>query len=248
MTHVLMILPAFNEEENILETAAQIRAYEPPPDVQVDYLVINDGSSDSTAAVCRRNGIPCLTLVQNLGIGGAVQTGYLYAVRKGYDIAVQFDGDGQHDILSLGPLIAPIIDGTSDFVVGSRFLDGTSGFRSTLMRRIGIRFLSAMIRIVSHIRLTDVTSGYRAAGRDALKFLSEHYPADYPEPESIVSLYKSGFRITEAPVNMFKRAHGRSSINFGKSVYYMFKVSFAILCSGIQRKEARPHADSTAAD
>ena len=147
MTRVLMILPAFNEEENILQTVAQIRAYKPPPDTLVDYLVINDGSSDNTAAVCRRNGVPCLTLVQNLGIGGAVQTGYLYAVEKDYDIAVQFDGDGQHDILSLGTLIAPIMDGTSDFVVGSRFLDGTSDFHSTLMRRIGIRFLSAMIWI-----------------------------------------------------------------------------------------------------
>lgn len=243
-----MILPAFNEEENILQTVAQIRTYEPPPDVWVDCLVINDGSADNTAAVCRCNGVPCLTLIQNLGIGGAVQTGYLYAVDKGYDIAVQFDGDGQHDILSLSTLIAPIIEGTSDFVVGSRFLDDTSAFRSTLLCRIGIRFLSTIIRVVTHIRLTDVTSGYRAAGRSALRFLSEYYPADYPEPESIVSLYKSGFRITKVPVNMFKRAHGRSTIDFGKSIYFMLKVSFAILCAGIQRKEAKPRADSSAAN
>ena len=243
MTKVLMILPAFNEEENILNTARQIESYTPPEGVQVDYIVINDGSQDNTAAVCKQNGIPCLTLVQNLGIGGAVQTGYIYAARKGYDIAVQFDGDGQHDINSLGALVMPIIEGKSDFVVGSRFLqEGASGFKSTFMRRVGIRYLSLMIRLVSRIKPTDATSGYRAAGKEAIKFLSLHYPTDYPEPESLVTLYKSGFHITEAPVNMFERAHGRSSINFTKSIYYMIKVSFAILCAGMQRKVARPNA------
>ena len=233
---VLLIVPAYNEEANIervvqtiVDYAAQETAY------QLDYIIINDGSTDNTAAICRERGFHTIHLVQNLGIGGAVQTGYLLANRKGYDAAVQFDGDGQHDIHSLSALLEPIMRDECDFVIGSRFL-GTGEFRSTQMRRVGIRFLTGMIRLCSGCRLTDPTSGFRAANRRAIAFLSNRYPVDYPEPESIISLSKCMFRIQEAPVNMFERSGGTSSISPWKSVYYMFKVSLAILCTGFQRK------------
>ena len=233
---VLLIVPAYNEEANIervvqtiVDYAAQETAY------QLDYIIINDGSTDNTAAICRERGFHTIHLVQNLGIGGAVQTGYLLANRKGYDAAVQFDGDGQHDIHSLSALLEPIMRDECDFVIGSRFL-GTGEFRSTQMRRVGIRFLTGMIRLCSGCRLTDPTSGFRAANRRAIAFLSNRYPVDYPEPESIISLSKCMFRIQEAPVNMFERSRGTSSISPWKSVYYMFKVSLAILCTGFQRK------------
>lgn len=167
---VLLIVPAYNEEANIervvqtiVDYAAQETAY------QLDYIIINDGSTDNTAAICRERGFHTIHLVQNLGIGGAVQTGYLLANRKGYDAAVQFDGDGQHDIHSLSALLEPIMRDECDFVIGSRFL-GTGEFRSTQMRRVGIRFLTGMIRLCSGCRLTDPTSGFRAANRRAIAF------------------------------------------------------------------------------
>lgn len=240
-----MILPAYNEEGNIVNTVSQIRKYRETQNlpVEVDYLVINDGSLDSTERVCRENGIHCLSLVQNLGIGGAVQTGYLYAAENGYDIAVQFDGDGQHDPNSLGTLIRPILDGEADFTVGSRFLEESSDFHSTFLRRVGIKYLSFLLQLAggkaAGPRIRDVTSGYRAANRDVISFLARNYPVDYPEPESLVNLRKNGFRIREVPVNMFERAEGKSSIGFLKSIYYMIKVTCAILCAAIQGKEVR---------
>lgn len=237
MKKVLLIIPAYNEEKNIKATVDNVLSHSPGTAYQLDYIVVNDGSRDGTKELCRREGIRCLSLVQNLGIGGAVQTGYLYAQQNGYDIAVQFDGDGQHDIASLDALVAPVLNEEADFTVGSRFIDGTSDFRSTFMRRLGIRYLSLLIRIVSGGKIKDPTSGYRAAGRKAIAFLSSNYPADYPEPESIVVLLKKGFRLREVQVNMFERASGKSSINFWKSIYYMFKVSLAILCTSMQRKE-----------
>ena len=157
---LLLIIPAYNEEANILNTVAQIRRFQSTAmeQVTVDYIVINDGSTDRTEQVCRENGINCLSLIRNLGIGGAVQTGYMYAYQKGYDIAVQFDGDGQHDIRSLPDLIRPILSGQADFVVGSRFLEGNNTFQSTFMRRLGIRNLSFLIRLVCRVRVMDVTS------------------------------------------------------------------------------------------
>lgn len=167
---VLLIVPAYNEEANIervvqtiVDYAAQETAY------QLDYIIINDGSTDNTAAICRERGFHTIHLVQNLGIGGAVQTGYLLANRKGYDAAVQFDGDGQHDIHSLSALLEPIMRDECDFVIGSRFL-GTGEFRSTQMRRVGIRFLTGMIRLCSGCRLTDPTSGFRRPTGEPLLF------------------------------------------------------------------------------
>ena len=201
---------------------------------------MNDGSRDGTGELCRREGIQCLSLVQNLGIGGAVQSGYLYALQNGYDIAVQFDGDGQHDIASLDALVAPVLNEEADFTVGSRFIDGTSDFRSTFMRRLGIRYLSLVIRIVSGGRIKDPTSGYRAANRKAIAFLSSNYPADYPEPESIVALMKKGFRLREVQVNMFERAQGKSSISFWKSICLKYPWQFCVqVCKERRKTECR---------
>ena len=202
----------------------------------LDYIVINDGSTDKTECICREKGIRAIHLSQNLGIGGAVQTGYLFARKKGYDIAVQFDGDGQHDIGSLEPLIAPILAEKADFVVGSRFIQGKSAFQSTVMRRLGIRLLSTIIHLFARVRIMDPTSGFRAANQKAIEFLARNYPVDYPEPESIVELSKNAFQITEVQVNMFDRMGGTSSISPWKSVYYMYKVSLAIICTSFQRR------------
>lgn len=228
---VLLIVPAFNEAANMKTTVEQILHFRPAGSYTLDYLVINDGSTDETGQICRDNGFPCLTLIQNLGIGGAVQCGYLYAQKQKYDIAVQFDGDGQHDIRCLDTLVLPILEGKADFTIGSRFLEGTSSFQSTALRRVGIRYLSHLIEILSGIRITDPTSGFRAASAPVIAFLAEHYPVDYPEPESIISLVQRRFSISEVPVNMFRRENGKSSIGLGRSVYYMCKVSLAILCA-----------------
>lgn len=234
---VLMIIPAYNEEENILRTVNQVRNYESANDeVVLDYIVINDGSTDSTQKVCEREKIKCLRLIQNLGIGGAVQTGYIYAYRNDYDIAVQFDGDGQHDIESLEQLLEPILNQKYDFVVGSRFVDGNSQFLSTRMRRFGITWLSKIIKIFSGITVKDPTSGFRAANKKCIKIFANNYPVDYPEPESIVMLSKKNIRIFETQVNMFERDGGASSINMWKSIYYMFKVTLAIVCASFQKE------------
>lgn len=233
---VLLILPAYNEQETIVNTVSRIRDARFPAGVAVDYLVINDGSADGTETLCRAHGIPCLSLVRNLGIGGAVQTGYLYAARMGYDAAVQFDGDGQHDIGSLEALLRPLLEDRADFTVGSRFLAGEDGgFRSTLLRRVGIRYLSGLIRLLTGKRVLDVTSGYRAANRKALEYLAGDYPVDYPEPESLVLLHKRGFRVEEVPVKMFQREGGQSSIGSLQSVYYMIKVTLAIVCAAMRK-------------
>ncbi len=235
---VLLIIPAYNEQDNIRKVIRSIEEFvEKQPGYELDYIIINDCSTDNTGKICRENHFNTIHLIQNLGIGGAVQTGYLLAKMKEYDVAVQFDGDGQHDISSLDDLLEPIRKGESDFVVGSRFLLGTSSFRSTGMRRVGIRFLSGILRLVTGIPMTDPTSGFRAANKKAIAFLADCYPVDYPEPESIVALAKHSFRVKEVQVNMFEREGGVSSISSWKSVYYMFKVSLSILCTSFQRKK-----------
>ena len=232
---VLLIIPAYNEEQNIEATIRQITAYPKQERYVLDYIVIDDGSTDRTGEICRQNQYPCVHLVQNLGIGGAVQTGYLYASSHQYDAAVQFDGDGQHDIRSLNAILAPILEGTTDFCVGSRFLDRTSQFRSTALRQMGIRYLSVLLRVLTGLRISDPTSGYRAASAAVAAYFSRQYPVDYPEPESLVLLQKKGFRVSEAPVNMFPRNGGRSSIGWKQSIYYMIKVSLATACACMQK-------------
>jgi len=218
----IAIIPAYNEAAAIVDVARSVI------DKGIDVIVINDGSSDDTEKCCRRNKIPVISLKNNLGIGGAVQCGYRYAYENGYDIAFQFDGDGQHDINSFDVLIQPILDRQADFVIGSRFL-GEVTFRSTWLRRVGIKWISFMLRFITGKRITDPTSGYRAANAKVIEFFAKNYPVDYPEPESTMWLIKKGFHVNEVSVSMFAREHGSSSINSLKSVYYMIKVSLALL-------------------
>ncbi len=232
---ILIIIPAYNEQENIINTVSKVVEYRKQCDFQLDYVVINDGSKDNTYNICKQNNIPCVNLIQNLGIGGAVQTGYKLANILDYDIAVQFDGDGQHDINSLKPLIEPIISGAADFTVGSRFIEGKSNFKSTFMRRLGIKWLSFIIKLVTGKKIFDVTSGFRAANKSSISLLAQDYPIDYPEPESLVNLIKYKTIVSEIQVNMFEREGGSSSIHSWKSIYYMIKVTLAIIIAGFQK-------------
>lgn len=226
----LVIIPAFNESESIEKTVRDILANAP----DFDYVVINDCSTDNTAEICRENGFNMVSLPANLGIGGAVQTGYLYAVRHGYDEAVQVDGDGQHDPAFLGRMAQLMEEKDLDMVIGSRFLE-KQGFQSTGMRRLGIRFFSTLIRVLTGTQITDPTSGLRLVNRKTLELFATQYPADYPEPESVVAILHRGGKVAELPVIMRERSGGVSSISPRKSVYYMIKVSLAILIEVIRR-------------
>ena len=221
---VLVIIPAYNESENIENVIDHLCRQAP----QYDYLIINDGSTDKTAKICQERHFQFLNLPINLGIGGAVQAGYIYAQRNGYDIAVQMDGDGQHDIAYLDRLLEPIVNGESDIAIGSRFLE-KEGFQSSATRRLGINILSGLIWMVTGKRVMDVTSGYRAVNRKFIEIYSKDFPMDYSEPEAIVSAVMHRGRIKEIPVQMRAREGGVSSITFKKSIYYMIKVTLAIL-------------------
>lgn len=226
---ILVIIPAYNESANIVNTVQTLL----DEDIGVDYLVINDCSNDDTLDIIKKMGCNYVSLPINLGIGGGMQTGYKFAFRNGYDIAVQMDGDGQHLPRYIKNLLEPILNGESDLVVGSRFLN-KAGFQSSKMRRMGINFLSGLIQLCCGIKIKDVTSGFRAANRKTIELFAKNYAQDYPEPESLVTCAISGIRITEVPVIMTERSGGTSSITSMKSIYYMIKVSAAI----ILRREA----------
>lgn len=233
----LIIIPAYNEEESIETVVAELRAVAP----WADPLVIDDRSSDTTLALCRKAGIPVVSLPVNLGIGGGVQTGYRYALAAGYDVAVQMDGDGQHDPTMLERLLAPLAKGGADMAIGSRFLaaggsgdTAAEGFRSTALRRVGIRHFERWIHLLSGVRITDATSGFRACNRKAMRLFVEDYARDYPEPEAAMTAIRNGLRVVEVPVLMRERQGGVSSIRHLKSAYYMLKVSLAILISAIK--------------
>jgi glycosyltransferase involved in cell wall biosynthesis len=226
---ILAIVPAFNEEQGIKHLADSFEEVS-----NVDVLVINDCSNDNTSAVCRKYGLNVIDLPSNLGIGGAVQTGYKYALLKEYDIAIQVDGDGQHNPSYIKDLIQPIIAGQADLVIGSRYLEH-EGFQSSFLRRVGINYFSFLIKFLQNKRITDPTSGFRAANRKVIELFSNRYPIDYPEPESIVSLLRNSYKIEEVPVVMNERLAGESSINALKSVYYMIKVSIAIIIDNLRK-------------
>jgi glycosyltransferase involved in cell wall biosynthesis len=221
---VIAIVPAFNEARSLPSVLIALREAAPVCDV----CVVDDGSSDGTALVAASMGALVLRCPVNLGIGGAVQTGYLWARDHAYEIAVQVDGDGQHDPRELSAVIAPIERGLADVVIGSRFLS-PGGFRSTLVRRFGIRYLSWLIRIRCGLRVSDPTSGFRAAGRQAIELFATSYPSDYPEPEAAALAARAGLRVMEVSVSMAERAHGQSSIGALRSIYYFIKVSLALL-------------------
>jgi len=220
----LIIIPAYNESENIEKVINNLTENYP----QYDYVIINDGSTDNTKEICRRNHYQVLTLPVNMGIGGAVQTGYRYALENGYDAAVQIDGDGQHDVSYLGAMLKLLEDGQADVVIGSRFME-KEGFQSSYIRRVGIIFLSMLEWLLTGVRVKDVTSGYRLVNRKFIRVYAEDYPADYPEPEALVIAAVYGGKIREYPVIMRERERGISSITPKKSVYYMIKVTLAML-------------------
>ena len=219
---VLVIVPAYNEQDCIVETVRRIK------ETGYDYVVVNDGSKDNTLKLCRENGINVLDLPQNLGIGGAVQAGHKYAQHYGYDIDVQVDGDGQHDPGYIPQLVKMIEDG-ADLAIGSRFVQETDGFQSTWLRRVGITWLSGLLKLLTGKIVTDPTSGFRASGRRAIELFCENYPMDYPDPESIALALENGLSLSETPVNMLERQGGSSSIGGFSSVYYMIKVTLAII-------------------
>lgn len=225
---ILLIIPAYNEAENIEKVVNNLIKNYP----QYDYVIVNDGSRDETEEICLKNHYQVLNLPLNLGIGGAVQTGYRYALKNHYDIAIQIDGDGQHDIAYVEKLIEPIISGDADITIGSRFIE-KEGFQSSVTRRMGISFLSGLIHVLCFKKVKDVTSGFRAVNKKFIKLYAENYPSDYPEPEAIVAAIMHRGKIIEVPVVMKERAGGSSSINLRRSIYYMIKVTLAIFVSRI---------------
>ena len=234
MEKILLIIPAYNEEENILKVYNIIKEYNEKTDQKLDYVFINDGSKDSTLKILQENRLNHINLIRNLGIGGAVQTGYKYAYENNYDIAVQFDGDGQHDINYVTKICEPIIEGQADMCIGTRYLDKTeSQFQSTFMRRLGSNIISICIRILCRKKITDPTSGFRAVNREVIEEFAKNYPKEYPEPESTVCLLVNKYKVQEEPVSMNERTGGVSSIRLWKPIDYMVKVVLAIIIDSI---------------
>jgi len=232
---VIAVVPAYNEQGAIGAIVDEIRAF----DASFDVVVIDDGSTDATAAVAAEHGATVVTLPFNLGIGGAVQTGFKYALEHDYELAVRLDGDGQHDPAELPKLLAPVERGEADIVTGSRFADGARAYRPPFARRIGITWFAMLVSLLTRQRVTDTTSGFQALNRKGIALFAGDYPNDYPEVEATVLVFKHRLRLSEVPVQMREREHGESSITFLRSVYYMLKVTLALLVA-MARKSAVP--------
>ena len=227
----IVIVPAYNEEDNIRNTLRDLEEN----GAGTDVLVMNDCSTDGTEAILQETGVNHLSFPVNLGIGGGVQAGYQYARENGYEIAIQFDGDGQHEAKYLQALIDPIEAGEADIVIGSRFVEH-EGFQSSGARRLGIGILSRLIRMLCGVKVADVTSGMRAVNRRFIEEYAEHYAQDYPEPEALLYAGVRKARIKEVPVQMRERAGGKSSISSFRSIYYMIKVSLALILGRISKR------------
>ena len=227
----LIIIPAFNEEGAIVNTVKGIIENAP----SFDYIVINDCSTDTTRDLLEKNNFNHVNLPVNSGIGAAVQTGYIYAYRNGYDYDVQIDGDGQHDVAFLEKMLLNMKSSKADMIIGSRFIEN-NGFQSTGLRRIGIKFFTWWIRVLTHKTITDPTSGMRLVNRKIIKIFARRYPMDYPEPESVVAILRQGYSVKEIPVEMKARTTGESSISLRSSVYYMIKVTIACWIAAISEK------------
>lgn len=226
----LIIIPAYNEESNIVKTVTAIQEEARG----FDYVIINDCSTDHTRQICEGRGYNIINLPINLGIGGAVQTGYKYAARHDYDVAVQVDGDGQHDPEFLSVMAEHLMKNNLDMVIGSRFIE-KEGFQSSKLRRVGIVFFSKLITVLTGTKITDPTSGLRMIGKNVISLFAVDYPRDYPEPESVVAVLRRNMKVEEIPVIMRERIGGVSSISLKKSVYYMIKVTLAILIERIRK-------------
>jgi len=230
----LAIVPAYNEGDSIGTVLGEIRSAEP----ELEIVVINDASTDSTAKVASAAGVSVVNLPFNVGIGGTVQTGYQYALEHGFEVAIQVDGDGQHDPREIPRLLEPLLEGRADIVVGTRFAAG-GGYRGTRLRRVGIHIFAAIVSLLVRARVTDTTSGFRAVNRKAIALFAADYPHDYPEVEATVLAVRHGLRMIEVPVQMRVRETGSSSITALRSVYYMIKVLLALFI-GLFRRYPTP--------
>jgi glycosyltransferase involved in cell wall biosynthesis len=226
----LAIVPALNEEHAVGRVIAEIRQYDP----RVEVLVVDDGSTDRTALVAEAEGARVVRLPFNLGIGGAMQTGFRYAFEHGFALAVQVDGDGQHTPAEIPKLLAPLYADQADMVVGSRFT-GERSYRAPFFRRLGIALFAAVVSLIARQRVTDTTSGFRAVNRKGIALFAADYPHDYPEVEATLMVHRHELRLVEVPVAMRGRETGRSSITPIRSVYYMIKVLLAILVTLFRR-------------
>lgn len=235
MKRILIIIPAYNEEKNILKTCYNIRDFNKKNKTKYDIIVINDGSVDETRLILEENNIPHINLINNLGIGGAVQTGYKYAFNNNYDVAVQLDGDGQHRIDYVEKIIKPIFNEKVDMVIGSRFINKIDTFKSSRTRRTGIKIISFFIKIITRKKIYDTTSGMRAINDKLISEFAINYPTEYPEPVSTTIVLKKGYIVKEVSVEMNERKGGISSITSWKSYYYMINVILYILVIGLRR-------------
>ena len=230
-TRVVAIVPAFNESGVIGRVVDEIRA----ADTRIEVVVIDDASGDDTAEIARAHSATVLQLPFNVGIGGAVQTGFKYALEREYDLAVRLDGDGQHDAREIPKLLAPVEHGEADIVIGSRFVDAGGSYRPPFARRLGIRIFARLVSLLGGQRVTDTTSGFLALDRVGIELFASDYPHDYPEVEATLVALRSGLRLAQVQVEMRERETGVSSITFVRSLYYIVKVMLALLVSSLRR-------------
>ena len=228
---VVAIVPAWNEAAAIGGVVDEILAFDPT----IHVVVVDDASDDETASVAQRHGAKVLPLLFNVGIGGAVQTGFRYARDEGYEIAVRLDGDGQHDASELGKLIGPVRVGEADLVIGSRFVDPGGTYRPPFARRMGIRVFARLVSLLGGQKVTDTTSGFSAMNRAGIELFALEYPHDYPEVEATLVALRSGLRLVQVQVDMRERQAGTSSITFVRSLYYIVKVMLALLVASLRR-------------
>ena len=226
---VLVAIPAYGEEKSIGGIVAALRRKLP-----YDVVVVNDGSLDGTSSQAKGAGAITLDLPCNLGIGGALQTAYIFARDHGYDALVRIDADGQHEIEDIPRVLEPVLRGQADAVIGSRFL-GANEYRVSIPRIFGIRFFRWLVRWNTGYRVTDPTSGFFAVNRRLIDFYSRHYPSDYPEVDAYILMHRLNARTTEVPVRMYERAEGKSSITTFRAMYYMMKVTLSFLINRIRR-------------
>jgi len=235
MKKIAVIIPCYNESGNVQKVVKDIQDLPGHSGFKLYPIPVNDCSTDNTLEILKQLDVDFLNLPINLGIGGAVQAGFQYAFQEGFDIAIQLDGDGQHPPSEIHKIIDPIINEDVDIVIGSRFLN-KEGFQSSLMRRVGIKYFYWLNKRLIGLKVLDSTSGFRAFNRSALKLAVNSYPDDYPEPEAIVLFHLQGMTFKEVPVVMKARDFGESSIQSFKSIYYMLKVTLAILSTFIKYK------------
>jgi hypothetical protein len=228
---IVAVVPAWNESGAIGRVVDEIMAVDP----SVDVVVVDDASSDDTAEVAEARGAVVLRLPFNVGIGGAVQTGFRFALAEGYELAVRLDGDGQHDASEIPRILGPVEAGEADLVIGSRFVDGTGSYRPPLARRLGIRVFARLVSLLGGQRVTDTTSGFVALDRRGIELFAREYPHDYPEVEATLVALRSGLRLAQVQVEMRERASGSSSITFVRSLYYIVKVMLALLVASLRR-------------